>query len=222
MATHPIQFDSVTNSAESATNQIPVYVIDDSRDQRRSLHFLLSTSQITAWPFSAADDFLDEVSALTPGAILLDIRMPGMDGLQMMKALRQNRIDWPVIAMTAHGDISVAVQAMKLGAVEFLEKPFTPEMLDDALKLAFSLLQRTRVCVRAQTEAANLFQSLSRREAEIVLALTEGLSNKAVAHRLALSTRTVEWHRSNAMAKLGAKNIAEAIAVITAARGSEI
>ena len=217
MITDLIRHSPVMNSIDYIEARPPVYVIDDNSDLRRSLHFLLSTSNITAWPFSAAEDFLAEIATLAPGAILLDMRMPGMDGLQTLKALHEQNVRWPVIVMTAHGDIAIAVRAMKLGAIEFLEKPFTPEMLDAALAQAFTILSNSLDAARAQTDAQGRLRSLSPRETEVVMLLIEGAANKTVAHRLALSTRTVEMHRSNAMTKLGVKSVAEAVALVATA-----
>jgi len=200
----------------------PVYVIDDNSDLRKSLHFLLATSKISVWPFAVAEDFLDHLPTLTPGPVLLDMRMPGMDGIQTLNALRERDISWPVIVMTAHGNIAAAVQAMKLGAIDFLEKPFSTDLLDDVLQLAFRSLEKTSAAVVTKATARALLQKLSRRESEVVTFLVEGLPNKTVAHRLGLSTRTVEMHRRNAMGKLGLKSLAETVTLIASAGASSL
>jgi two-component system, LuxR family, response regulator FixJ len=191
-----------------------VYVIDDNSDLRKSLHFLLATSDITAWPFATSEDFFDHLPSLAPGPILLDMRMAGMDGLQTLSALQDRNIRWPVIVMSAHGDIAIAVRAMKLGAIEFLEKPFGPKMLDNALAQAFQNLEAIESSSRAENEARRLLDGLSPRETEIVPLLVEGMANKTVAHRLGLSVRTVEMHRSNALNKLGVKSVAGMVALV--------
>ena len=117
-----------------------VYVIDDDVDVRKSLHFLLATSDIRAWPFAGGEDFIGQLTDLSPAPILLDVRMAGIDGFGVMAELAAHGIGWPVIVMTAHGDIPVAVRAMKLGAIEFIEKPFLAEELEIALKRAFVVL----------------------------------------------------------------------------------
>ncbi|TPG14676.1 response regulator [Sphingomonas koreensis] len=124
--------------------QVPrrVYVIDDDADVRKSLHFLLATSSVTALPFAEASAFLEQVAMLAPAPILLDLRMPRVDGLQVLAILKDRVIDWPVAVMTAHGDVSLAARAMELGAIEFLEKPFLPATLDQVLTHAFGLLER--------------------------------------------------------------------------------
>ncbi|WP_298191025.1 response regulator [Novosphingobium sp.] len=194
-----------------------VYLIDDDADVRKSLHFLLGVSSITAWPFAESADFLDQLDELPPAPILLDIRMPRIDGLQMLALLKEREITWPVIMMTAHGDIAVAVRAMKLGAIEFLEKPFEPDLLEQALDQAYGVLGRIERTVQSRRRARQLLGQLSRRESEVLTILMEGVPNKIAAHRLDLSPRTVEMHRGNALAKLGLKSIAEAVALVTAA-----
>lgn len=190
-----------------------VYVIDDDSDVRKSLRFLLASSSITAWPFAAAADFVDQLPGLAPAPILLDIRMADIDGLQLLAILKERAVRWPVVIMTAHGDVSIAVRAMKLGAIEFIEKPFGPDRLDHALGQAFDILDQTEHSLRIRNHARHLFGLLSRREGEIVAILMEGVSNKLVAHRLGLSVRTVEMHRGNALSKLEVKSIAEVMAL---------
>lgn len=204
-------------AASEAQPSRRVYIIDDDSDVRKSLHFLLSSSSITAWPFGAAADFLDQLPDLAPAPILLDIRMPDIDGLQLLAILKERAVSWPVIIMTAHGDVAVAVRAMKLGAIEFIEKPFGPDLLDHALDQAFGILDRTEQALRVREHARYLFGQLSRRESEIIAILMEGVPNKLVAHRLDLSIRTVEMHRGNALSKLEVKSIAEVMALAATA-----
>ena len=195
----------------------PVYVIDDDSDVRRSLHFLLSTIRLKGWPFASAQDFLDNFDGLAPSPILLDIRMPSIDGLRLMSMLRDRGIDWPVIIMSAHGDIQVAVKAIKLGAIEFLEKPFEFSALESSLRVAFTQLARIHGNVAARNAARAAFALLSAREHDVIHRLMQGVPNKAVAHMLDLSVRTVEMHRANALAKLRVKSIAEVIRLAHAA-----
>lgn len=194
-----------------------VYIIDDDSDLRKSLKFLLSATGITAWPFAAAEDFFDHLPGLMPGPILLDIRMAGLDGLQTLHLLRDHQIGWPVIIMSAHGDIAIAVKAMKLGAIEFLEKPFMAEMLDTALSQAFDNLRASEQSQCAATQARQRLSTLSPRESEVIHCLVEGIPNKIVAHRLEMSVRTAEMHRGNALKKLGVKSIAEVVAITASA-----
>src|SRR3990170_8678241 len=118
-----------------------VYVVDDYREVRRSLSFMLGTADLNSRPFASGIDFLEALDGLKPGCILLDIRMPEVDGFHVMGELARRRVEWPVIVMTGHGEVSVAVRAMKLGAVDFIEKPFEESMLLSSLERAFTLLK---------------------------------------------------------------------------------
>jgi two-component system response regulator FixJ len=118
-----------------------VHVVDDDRDVRRSISFMLSVADLQSRPFASGSDLLESIEEIQPGAILLDIRMPEMDGFQVMSELAERGIEWPVVVMTGHGEVSVAVQAMKAGAVDFLEKPFGEDVLLASLTRAFGLLK---------------------------------------------------------------------------------
>ena len=143
--------------------------------------------------------------------------MAKIDGLQALEKLRLEAKSWPVIMITAHGDIATAVRAVKLGALEFLEKPFAVELLDAALVSAFGALDEIEAAAERRRAAEQQLGELSPRELEVMAILVEGASNKLVAHRLALSIRTVEMHRKNALAKLGVRSIAEVIALAATA-----
>ena len=200
-----------------AASGAPVYVIDDDIEVRRSLHFLLSTAGLVSWPFASAADFLDNLPTLEPAPILLDIRMPHIDGIQLLSMLHERAIGWPIIIMTAHGEIPLAVQAIKLGAVEFLEKPFEFDALELSLKTAFANLSAIGVAAATRDTAMSRFDTLSPRETEVVNVLMQGHSNKAAAHLLSLSVRTIEMHRANALVKLRVKSIAEVVLLASAA-----
>ena len=206
----------------SARQTRHVYVIDDDADVRKSVHFLLLVSAVRAWPFARALDFIEQLNDLVPAPILLDLRMPDIDGLQLLEILKQRGVHWPVIVMTAHGDIPAAVRAMKLGAIEFLEKPFQPDALDHALAQGYTLIDRMTRQQCERDEGRRLLAQLTSREREVVAALTEGVQNKIVAHRLGISARTVEHHRANALAKLGIKSIAEVLALLDSAEWSSM
>jgi two-component system response regulator FixJ len=192
-------------------SQHQVYVIDDDLQIRQSLHFLLSSAGHQCRMFSSASDFLEHLPNLTPSLILLDIRMKEISGIQLLTILADRGIAWPVIMMTAHGDIATAVQTMQLGASEFLEKPFELEMLEAVLQRASKNLFRIQAAEEAKRNSKSLFDTLTSREYEVVSQLAAGSPNKAVAFSLSLSPRTVEMHRSNALAKLGVKSIAEVL-----------
>lgn len=196
-------------------DQIPtVYVIDDSGEMRRSLHFLLDTLGMRTHPFASAEDFLDSIDTLSEAPLLIDLRMPQMDGVQLMQELRARDLEWPVIMMTAHGDVPVAVRAMKLGAIEFLEKPFEPEMLETALGLAFAAVSEHGHAQAVHDAALDRLRRLTRREFQVVERLAQGTPNKLIAHDMGLSARTIEMHRANALDKLEVRNVAELIALL--------
>lgn len=205
-----------THEAEIAddgktTNQ--VYVIDDDPQLRRSLHFLLSTAGISAWPFASASDFLDSLPSLKPAPILVDIRMEPISGIELMVMLSERGIKWPIVVMTGHGDIPIAIKAIKLGATEFLEKPFAFETLEKSLRTAMADLFSIEIAEQSRSKSQRLFGSLSHRELNVIMLLMKGISNKMVAHNLSLSVRTIEMHRANALAKLESRSIAEAIRI---------
>ena len=188
-----------------------VYVVDDNRDVRRSLHFSLAAIGVVAWPFVCAQDFLDQIGTLRPAPILLDVRMPGMDGHELLAALRDRGIGWPVIMMSAHGDIPIAVRSIKLGAVDFLEKPFSFGDLEELLSEAQDQVVEVAQIADARKAARAVWSSLSPREAEVIDILVAGVANKVVAEELGLSVRTVEIHRANAMAKLKLRSMAQVV-----------
>lgn len=181
-----------------------VCVIDDDADVRESLVMLLGRRYRTL-AFESARAFLAANVSVNNTCVLVDIRMPEMDGLQLQREIRRTMPGLPVIIMTGHGDVPMAVQAMKDGAIEFLEKPFEKAMLLGALESAFA---RTTFPGRSRQEPR---KALTDREQEIFDLLVEGHQNKVVAHKLGISTRTVEVHRRHIMDKLAAKNLADLV-----------
>jgi two-component system response regulator FixJ len=188
-----------------------VYVVDDDRDVRRSLSFMLGASDLRSHPFGSGEDFLDALPALQPGCVLLDIRMPQMDGFQVMGELAQRGVDWPVIVMTGHGEIPIAVRAMKLGAVDFIEKPFSEDSLLACFGQAFALLDERESAGARRRAALERVEELTARESEVLEGLLAGESNKQLAARLGISLRTVEMHRANMMGRLEVSSLAEAL-----------
>jgi two-component system response regulator FixJ len=186
-----------------------VYVIDDHSDVRVSLHLLLGTVGIKTWPFANPCDFLEQLFTLPPAPILLDVRMPDLDGVEVLSELARRECTWPVIVMTAHGDVAVAVKLMKLGALEFLEKPFSLEAAVIALNQAYDLLATATLANATVGDAQRRFASLTPRQSDVVAGLLCGAPNKIVAHELGLSIRTVEMYRADALKKLGTRNMVE-------------
>jgi two-component system response regulator FixJ len=196
---------------EKKTDLRNVYVVDDNRDVRRSLSYMLGAAQTPSRPFGSGQDFLEALPNLEPGCILLDLRMPQMDGFAVMEALAREGNDWPVIVMTGHGEISIAVRAMKQGAIDFLQKPFSEEALSGCLEAGFRVLAE-RIETGARRRAAqSRVEQLTARETEVLEGLLAGESNKQLAQRLGISLRTVEMHRGNMMDRLQVANLAEAL-----------
>lgn len=187
-----------------------IYVVDDDAHVRRSLAQLLDTEGFAVTSFDSASAFLDALPRLTPGCILLDVRMPEMDGLELQERLRDLGIALPVVIMTGVGDVPMAVRAMKQGAVDFLEKPYSDHDLLSAIDKALAQ-GGSGGGNRHVAEAARLIGSLSPREREVLDALVSGRPNKIIAFDLGISARTVEVHRARMMKRLGVRQFAEAI-----------
>jgi two-component system response regulator FixJ len=194
-----------------------IHVVDDEEAIRRSASFMLKTSgfDVQTWPSGVA--FLKEAKAAAAGCILLDVRMPEMDGLEVQQALNERGIAMPVIVLTGHGDISIAVRAMKAGAVDFLEKPFEKARLLDAIEEAFARLEDTAARGDRAQDAQVAIASLTAREREVLEGLAQGLPNKTIAYDLDISSRTVEVHRANLMSKLNVRSLSEALRIAFAA-----
>ena len=183
-----------------------VCVVDDDADVRDSLEMLLRRSNYRTLCFESAKAFLDAGIRAENSCVLADIRMPEMDGLTLQREIRRRIPGLPVIMMTGHGDVPMAVQAMKDGAVEFLEKPFEKSALMGALENAFAQLVAPAV-----QQAAAARKPLTDREQAVFDLLVEGHQNKVIAHKLDISARTVEVHRARIMDKLGAKSLADLV-----------
>jgi two-component system, LuxR family, response regulator FixJ len=199
-----------------------VHLVDDDEAIRRSASFMLRTSGFLVKTYGSGVEFLESPGGPGAGCILLDVRMPGMDGLQVQQALSERGIFLPVIVMTGHGDVNVAVQAMKAGAVDFIEKPFEKAVLLGALEAGFDRLDRSgRRQARAEEAQARL-KILTGREYDVLEGLVRGHPNKTIAYDLGISPRTVEIHRANLMTKLEVASLSEALRVAFAAGlGSE-
>jgi two-component system response regulator FixJ len=195
-----------------------VHLVDDDEAIRRSVGFALKTSGFRVRAYESGVEFLKSASKLEPGCILLDIRMPGMGGLEVQSALRDKGIGLPVIIMTGHGDVSLAVQAMKAGAVDFIEKPFEKAVLLGAIEHGVERLKKSAANVDRADEAAVRLQALTGREREVLNGLAKGLPNKTIAYDLGISPRTVEIHRANVMSKLKVKSLSEALRIAFAAQ----
>ncbi|SNT27270.1 response regulator transcription factor [Sphingopyxis indica] len=199
------------------TDRKLVHIVDDEDAIRRSAGFMLKTSgyDVQTWPHGAA--FLKEVRHAPDGCILLDVRMPEMDGLEVQQALLDRGVTMPVIVLTGHADVSIAVRAMKAGAVDFLEKPFEKAVLLGAIEAAFERMSAAGSAARRAAEANVVLGVLTPREREVLEGLAQGLPNKTIAYDLGISPRTVEVHRANLMAKLEVRSLSDALRLAFAA-----
>lgn len=194
-----------------------VHLVDDDEAIRRSASFMLRTAGMTVKTYASGLELLAAGKRLEPGCVLLDVRMPGMDGLEVQKALREQDIRLPVVVMTGHGDVTVAVQAMKAGAVDFIEKPFEKATLMDALEQGFAQLAEAGTLAKRTEAASAQLEVLTPREREVLEGLVRGHPNKTIAYDLGISPRTVEIHRANVMSKLGVASLSEALRIAFAA-----
>lgn len=195
-----------------------VHLVDDDEAIRRSAGFMLKTSGFRVQTYESGDQLLKAAGLLDPGCVLLDIRMPGMDGLEVQQALKERGVGLPVVIMTGHGDVTLAVQAMKAGAIDFIEKPFEKAVLLGAIDQAFNRLDRSTDTRERANEAEVRLNALTPREREVLDGLAQGLPNKTIAYDLGISPRTVEIHRANLMSKLGVRSLSEALRIAFAAQ----
>lgn len=186
-----------------------VHLIDDDEDVRRALAFLLGTAGLAVMVHESATAFLAAFRGGSQAVILTDVRMPGMDGLELLRRLRAAKSECPLIIMTGHADVPMAVEAMKLGAVDFIEKPFADDVLLAAIERA--LQQRNPAGTSGEKELSRRLETLTDREREVLKGLLAGHPNKTIAYDLGLSPRTVEVHRANVMTKTGASSLSELI-----------
>lgn len=199
-----------------------IHLVDDDEAIRRSAGFMLKTSGYQVKAYASGVELMKEARELAPGCILLDVRMPGMDGLEVQTALRERGIGFPVIVMTGHGDVGVAVQAMKAGAVDFIEKPFEKAVLLSAIEEGFSRLEQSGRSSARADEARVRLQALTPRERDVLEGLVRGHPNKTIAYDLDISPRTVEIHRANLMSKLNVASLSEALRIAFAAGLDEV
>jgi two-component system response regulator FixJ len=189
-----------------------VYIVDDEVKTLDSLLYLIETLEITVKTFAAADRFLVAYDATHPGCLLLDLRMPGMSGLDLLRVLRDRRSALPVIILTGYGDVPTAVDAIKWGAVEFLEKPCKSSVLLEHIRRALALDMHQRAERADIVAARERLSRLTRREAEVLRHVArEWLSSKEIARRLDIACKTVEAHRAKIMEKTGAQSVAELV-----------
>ncbi|WP_238384924.1 response regulator transcription factor [Hahella chejuensis] len=198
-------------------NQI-VYVVEDDEAVRDSLLLLLRAEGYSTKGYSSAQSFLEEEVADLNGCLVLDIRMPGMTGMELHKKLLEMGCALPVIFVTGHGDVAMAVEAMKLGAVDFVQKPYREEDLLEKVKGALAMDAEQKEALRHKEKLRQKIESLTPRELEIMEMMIEGNANKVIAIELNISQRTVEIHRSRVMQKMGTHSLAQLVQMVLAAR----
>jgi two-component system response regulator FixJ len=190
-----------------------IHIVDDDDAIRRSAGFMLKTSGFEVISYPSGVAFLKAIGRDAPGCVLLDVRMPEMDGLEVQQALKDRGITMPVIVLTGHGDVTVAVRAMKGGAVDFIEKPFEKAVLLAAIAAAFDRISVSSSDEQRAAAANVLVAKLTGREQDVLKGLVQGLPNKTIAYDLGISPRTVEVHRANLMSKLGVRSLSEALRI---------
>jgi two-component system, LuxR family, response regulator FixJ len=191
----------------------PIYLVDDDDSVRRSVGFMLKTSGHTVESYEGGVQFIKDLNSLEPGCVLLDIQMPEMDGLEVQQELKKRGIPFPVIVMTGHGDVDVAVKAMKAGAIDFIEKPFAKEAMLAAVEAAFEKIDNSGAHSARREEAELLLNGLTPRERDVLNGLVAGYPNKTIGYDLGISARTVEIHRANLMRKLEVYNLSDLLRI---------
>jgi len=188
-----------------------VHIVDDDEAVRQSLAFLLSTAGVAVRVYDSATSFLDALPSLQSGCLITDVRMPDMTGIELLQRLKAKSIDLPVIVITGHGDIPLAVEAMRSGAIDFIEKPFAEDAILKAVHAAEHVVRKRGKRSEEETAVAARLGSLSERERQVLDGLVAGNANKTIAHDLGISPRTVEVYRANVMTKMQAKSLSELI-----------
>ncbi len=188
-----------------------VYIVDDDMAVRDSLSILLRTSGFHTKPYASGQAFLDGYDAFKRGCLLLDVKMPEMSGLELLEILNEKQIAIPTIIITAYGNIPTAVKAMQLGAIDFIEKPYSEDLIIEKVKSALFLSNRAEDYDEAIAEFHGLYNTLTSREKQVFSELVIGYPNKVIAGNLGISPRTVEIHRANILQKLQVTNLAKLI-----------
>ena len=201
-------------------NQLPtVYLVDDDPAVRDSLGLLIEQEGYAVECFASAESFLDAPLADGPGCMILDLRMPGMDGIRLQDELRRRSLDVPIVFLSGHGDIPTSVRAIKAGAVDFLTKPVTGDALLRCIETAIAESRRRRIAAEVNHNAASRLATLTEREREVMALAVTGLANKEIARTLGISHRTVEIHKARLMQKTGADTVLDLARLAEAGNG---
>jgi two-component system, LuxR family, response regulator FixJ len=203
----------MNSESDEKSRRQKVYVVDDDASARESLCWLLDTEGIETESFDSAESFLEQWSPDWAGCITADIRMPGKSGLQMQATLNEHGNRLPIIVLTGHADVPIAIRAMKQGAYEFLQKPYSDEELLACVNGALELDRDTYRSQRDRLTAMRAFEHLTERERVVMRLVVDGLTNKSIAAQLGISEKTVEVHRARSMEKMGAKTLPELVRI---------
>ncbi len=193
------------------TESLVVHVVDDEASVRDSLRWLLESVGLRVCTHADGEAFLAEYRPQTCGCVLLDIRMPGLSGIEVLERMAQDGRRVPVIVFTGHADVPLAVRAMRLGAFDFIEKPYSDSLLLERVQRALSMRRETRDREVALEETRRAYERLSARERQVLAGVLQGRPNKLIADDLSLSIKTIEVHRANLMQKMGAHSLADLI-----------
>ena len=193
-----------------------VYVVDDDETFRRSLRWLLESVGLAVATYATAGEFLGAYRAGDPGCLVLDVRMPGMSGLQLQDEARARGLRLPIVFLTAHGDVPMAVAAVQKGAVDFVQKPYNDQRLLDVVQAALQRDADARAAGERQRRTAALVAAMTPREREVMSGVVAGKTNKAIAEGLGVAVKTVEAHRARVMEKMGASSLAELVRLVSA------
>lgn len=199
-------------------NDAIVYVIDDDESARHSLEFLLDCAGIRVRSFASADAFLNSAPPLAGACVVTDVRMPGTSGVELVEEMKRRSMTAPVIVITGHADVPLAIQAMRAGVADFIEKPFDDEVMLTAIRNALAQQAGDEQAQAERREIAERIATLSGRERDVMEGLLAGAANKAIAYDLGISARTVEVYRANVMMKMHAKTLSELVRTVTISR----
>lgn len=207
------------------TEHPTIFIVDDDEDVRDALSMLMRSAQLHAETFATAKDFLHSFTQHDSGCLVLDIRMPGMSGLELQAELHKRRIKIPIVFLTGHGDVPLAVKAMKAGAADFIQKPLDEHRLVmavmNSLKLNGDRGQQHNLLGSDSPDAADKLDTLSRREGEVLEHVIEGMQNREIAETLCISIKTVEFHRANIREKLGVSNLPDLFRLVLGKRAGQ-
>ncbi len=196
-----------------------VHIVDDDAAVRDSIAFSLGTADLNTRTYESAIAFLEALPGIEPGCIVTDVRMPDMNGIELVRRLKQLNAPHPVIMITGHADVPLAIEAMKAGVVDFLEKPFEDDALLDAVRRALELRAESEEQDASLVAVQRRLETLSTREREVLEGLVAGRANKVIAYDLGISPRTVEVYRANVMTKMEARSLSELVRMTVLAQG---